>query len=222
MKIILNKINKLGLSPKKELIIFGAVNFVLIGASIALGIILKKPEIYAIGAVFAVVFSFLFITRYDSMLSKINTNNLLDFAEVFGFFRIYIKNGYNVYNALKEIKNFANNNLKEMLEKLISEIDEDKSVQPFINFARNFNEIIIEELMISIYQMIDDGEQSNYLTQFEFIFDKFSEILRDKQLKKKDSLLGTLSSAPLVGSCFLIIVITVGIIGIMGEITNGI
>ena len=222
MKKIIAKINRLGLSVKKEIIIFATVNFILIASSVALNFTAKNPLFLAFGPGFAVIFSILYVSRYDTVINKINVNNLVEFADLFSYFRIYIKNGYNVYNALKEISYFANENLKEILNKLLHEIDEDKTVQPFINFSKNFDEIIIEELMISIYQMIDEGEQSNYLTQFEFIFDKFTDALHDKELKKKDSKLGTLSSAPLIGSCYLIIVVTIGIVGLIGEITNGI
>ncbi len=214
--------NRLGLSPKKEFFIFGTVNLVLVCLAIVGKIMLKNNIFLLIGPGIAVIFSILFLTRYETAINKINSDNLLEFSDLFGFFRIYIKNGYNVYNALKEISNFANDNLRELLEQLLTEIDNDKSVQPFINFARNFDEIIVEELMISIYQMIDEGEQSNYLVQFEFIFDKFSENLTAKELKKKDSRLATLSSSALVGSCFLIVVIAIGIVGVVGDLTNGI
>ena len=222
MKKIINNIKRLGLSVKKEFVIFGIVNFILIGCSICFGIFMKMGVFFAFGPGFAVVFSILYLSRYGTLISKINSDNLIEFSELFGFFRIYVKNGYNVYNALKEISKFANKNLKELLEKLLTEIDGNKTVQPFINFSSNFDEIIVEELMISIYQMIDEGEQSNYLSQFELIFDKFSEALIQKELKKKDSKLGTLSSTPLIGSSFLIIVITIGIIGLIGDIINGI
>lgn len=219
---ILAKIDRLGLNVKKEFAIFGVTNLIIITVTVVLGILLKNLLFYGIGLGIAVVFSILYLNRYDAAINKINTSNLLEFADLFSFFRIYIKNGYNVYNAIREIEKFANENLSELLQKLIDEIDEDKSVQPFINFAHNFDDIIIEELMISIYQMIDEGEQSNYLAQFDFIFDKFSEQLSEKELRKKDSRLGTLSSTPLVGSCFLIIVITIGVVSLIGEITNGI
>lgn len=222
MKKLIAKMKRLGLSPKKEFLILGVVNLVLVLVTVLGKILAKNTVFLIIGPGFAVIFSIMFLTRYDTEINKIHTNNLLEFSDLFNFFRIYIKNGYNVYSALKEISYFANENLKELLSKLLDEIDEDKSVQPFINFARNFNEIIIEELMISIYQMIDEGEQSNYLAQFEFIFDKFSESLTTKELKKKDSRLGTLSSSALVGSCFLIVVIAIGVVGLIGDMTNGI
>ncbi|MBQ0008845.1 MAG: hypothetical protein KBS97_00985 [Firmicutes bacterium] len=222
MKKLIAKMKRLGLSPKKEFLILGVVNLVLVLVTVLGKMLAKNTVFLIIGPGFAVIFSIMFLTRYDTEINKMHTNNLLEFSDLFNFFRIYIKNGYNVYSALKEISYFANENLKELLSKLLDEIDEDKSVQPFINFAHNFNEIIIEELMISIYQMIDEGEQSNYLTQFEFIFDKFSESLTTKELKKKDSRLGTLSSSALVGSCFLIVVIAIGVVGVIGDMTNGI
>lgn len=216
------KIVLAGLNPKKELIVFLVVNATLLLAGALLLIFLKDLLYFALCLGLMFVFSIVYLTRYSKRIATRNSENLQDFATLFGYFRIYIHNGYSVYSALKELLNFANPDLEKSIRTLIAEIDEDKTVQPFINFSKQFNEIIIEELMISIYQLIDDGESSDYLMQFELIFDKFSEILYEKYLESKDSKLATLSSAPLIGSCFLIVVLTVGIISIIGELVNGI
>lgn len=216
------KIVLAGLNPKKEVIVFLVVNAALLLAGALLLIFLKDLLYFALFFGLMFVFSIVYLTRYSKWIAARNSENLQDFATLFGYFRIYIHNGYSVYSALKELLNFANPDLENSIRTLIAEIDEDKTVQPFINFSKQFNEIIIEELMISIYQLIDDGESSDYLMQFELIFDKFSEILYEKYLKSKDSKLATLSSAPLIGSCFLIVVLTVGIISIIGELVNGI
>ena len=213
---------KLGLNPKKEglILLIANLSFVVLGV---VAFIIFKQILYAlIGLGVDLVFDLLFLTRYSKQIDEKNTKNLQEFATLFGYFRIFIHNGFSVYSALKELISFANPDLKILLEKLLSEIDEDKTVQPFINFAHEFNEIIVEEMMISIYQLIDDGETSDYLMQFELIFDKFSDLLYQKYLRGKDSKLGTLGSAPLIGSCFLIIVLTIGIISVIGELINGI
>ena len=154
-------------------------------------------------------------------IEKDKDENIRNFVSIFTFFRIYINNGYNVYTALKEISNFANTYVMERLSELIHEIDEDKSVVPFVNFAHHFDELIVEEMMISIYQMIDDGSDSNYLIQFELIFDKFSELLHTRELNAKDKSLSNLASSSLVGSAYLIIMITVGVVTLIGEMLNG-
>lgn len=220
MKNFKNTLLKLHLSFNKEIIkLLGIAGvFAILGGVLA---VISKSWIYLpICIAFGIFVVFYLINTYDSKVAKLNRLNIEEFVHLFSFFRIYIKNGFNVYNALKEITIFANPNLKELLENLINEIDNDKTVKPFVEFARNFDDIIVEEMMISIYQMIDDGEQSNYLNQFEMIFDKFSDILAEKNLKRKDSSLGTLSSAPLIGSCFLIITLTLGVIGILGDMIN--
>ena len=212
----------LGLNPKREFGILAIIDFVLLLAAALLYMFLKEflyPGI-ALGTI--LIFDLLFLTRYSKQISEKNSENLRDFATIFGYFRVYIHNGFSVYSALKELVNFANDDLQKSLNTLIKEIDADKSVQPFVKFARQFNEIIIEEMMISIYQMIDDGEQSDYLIQFEMIFDKFSDLLYERYIKSKNAKLGTICSSALVGSCFLIIVLTLGIIGLIGDMINGI
>ena len=155
------------------------------------------------------------------MEKKRKQDNLIEFVSLFTFFKIYIKNGFGVYSSLKEISSFANSSLKGDIEKLLQDIDEDKTITPFINFAHNFDELIVEEMMISIYQMVDDGSDSNYLLQFELIFDKFSDLLHSGQLSSKDKSLSSLTSSALIGSAYLIIVITVGVITLLGDMING-
>ena len=222
MKKFIENILILGLNTKKELAIIICVNIILIIAA-GLTYWFLRDILFPLTIVGVDVgFNILFVGRYTKQIGNIKQQNLQDFAIIFGYFRIYIHNGYSVYSALKEITNFANHDLRKSLELLIEEIDQDKSVQPFIKFGKQFNEIIIEEMMISIYQLIDDGETSDYLLQFELIFDKFSDLLYQKNLRNKDSKLGTICSSPLVGSCFLMIILTVGIIGVIGELINGI
>lgn len=222
IKKLKEQMTELGLNPKQELTIVFCVDIFLLIISALIYFFVKEILVIAIGGGLLLIFDLIFLTRYSRQLMAKNSENLQEFATIFGYFRIFLHNGYSVYSALKEIKNFASENLKKSLEKLIDSIDRDKSVQPFVDFARQFNEIIIEEMMISIYQLIDDGETSDYLNQFELIFDKFSDLLYQKYLRTKDSRLGLLSSAPLIGSCFLIIVLTLGIITIIGDLVNGI
>ena len=222
MQKIKQNIEFLGLSFKKELRNFIIVNLTLILLSIAIYFLSRQITYSLVMIVLLILFSILYVTRYSSMVDKINAKNIEEFTNLFSYFRIYVRNGLSVYSALQEITHFANSSLSKMLKELLKEIDSDKSVQPFIKFGKNFNEIIIEEMMLSIYQMIDDGVDSDYLVQFELIFDKFSENIYQNSLKKRDSRLATLSSSSLVASCYLMIVLTIGIIGLIGELVNGI
>lgn len=212
---------KLNLSVRREIIFLVIGNVACLMFSI-FPVLFKNPILFIFVGIAIFTFNFVFFYRYKTIEEKRNKENLDDFIELFNFFRIYIRNGFSVYSALKEIKNFANHGLNEHLETLINEIDHDKTVAPFIRFARNFKDLIIEEMMISIYQIVDDGNNSNYLSQFELIFDKFSSLAHEKELKNKENKLTNTSYGPLIGSGVLIIMITVGILTIIGGMINGI
>ena len=201
--------------------------FVLIILVVATGIsvasLITKNYGILIGLLaFIIVFAYFYFSRYSSIEKRQKQDNLLEFVNLFTFFRMYIRNGFGVYTSLQEVSKFANPSLQELMKKLIEEIDKDKTISPFMDFAHNFDELVVEEIMISIYQMIDDGTNSNYLMQFELIFDKFSEILHKGQLDSKDKKLSTLTSSALFGSAYLIVMITMGVINLLGVMISGI
>ena len=211
----------LHISFNKEIVRYVIITILLLTTFIVAAILTKLIALVIVMIVVLIAFTYLYFSRYKGVERKQKEIDLLEFVNLFTFFKIYLKNGFGVYASLKEISNFANESLKEKIEKLLQEIDEDKTVTPFVNFASYFDELIVEEMMISIYQMIDDGSDSNYLIQFELIFDKFSELLHKKQLDNKDKGLSNLTASALVGSAYLIIVITIGVVTLLGDMING-
>lgn len=220
-KKLRERVNNLHISFNKEIVRFVIITVILIIGFIVATVLSKTYPLLIIMMIVLILFSYLYFSRYKTMEKKNKRDDLLEFVNLFTFFRIYLKNGYGVYSALKEIANFANSSLRENLITLINEIDNDKSITPFINFAHKFDELLIEEMMVSIYQMIDDGSSSNYLVQFELIFDKFSETLHKEQIELKDHRLANLTASSLIGSAYLIILITIGVITLIGDMLNG-
>ena len=221
MSKLKERLSKLHISFNKEIVRYVIIVVLFAVTFVVVSLITKMYWLLIALGMLIVVFSYFYFSRYKSLENKQKDADLLEFVNLFTFFKIYLKNGFGVYTSLKEMANFANSSLKEKIEKLIRDIDEDKSITPFINFARNFDELIVEEMMITIYQMIDDGADSNYLIQFELIFDKFSELLHQGKLNSKDKTLGSLTATSLIGSAYLIIMITVGVMTLLGDMLNG-
>ena len=221
MSRLKERMSNLHISFNKEIVRFVIISVVLIAGFVVAALLTKIYYLLIALGMVMLIFSYFYFSRYKSMERKQKQEDLMEFVNLFTFFRIYLKNGFGVYTSLKEIASFANQSLKEKLEKLIQDIDVDKSIAPFINFAHHFDELIVEEMMISIYQMIDDGSNSNYLIQFELIFDKFSELLHSGELNNKDKTLSNLTTTSLVGSADLIVMITIGVVTLLGEMLNG-
>ena len=214
-------IESCGLSFKKEMITIALINLLFIGGIVGVVFYLKKPIFIAFVIFFLIIVDYLYLSRYKTILISKNGDVGQEFISLLPFFRTYLKNNYSVYNALQELIAFSSEPLKERLSKLISDMDKDKSVTPFINFASDFKSNSVEQLMISIYQMIDEGNDSPYLIQFESIFSNLRDELYQSIIQKKDKSLANMTMLPLVGSGLLIVMITFGVIQVMGEMISG-
>ena len=93
-----------------------------------------------------------------------------EFISLVSYFQVFINNGINVYQSFKSLINYSSTWMSEQISELIEEIDKDKTVQPFINFANKFVSPIVANVMVSIYQMVDQGDSREQLNQFTIFF----------------------------------------------------
>ena len=148
--------------------------------------------------------------------------NLNDFINVFTYFKIYIKNGLNVYESLLGIRQYCSPWMYTQIDILINEIDMDKSIMPYINFAKKFHHNVIEEIMITIYQMIDDGTNYKYISSFTYIFDEFKKNIESNNIERAERSMRNKTTLCLVGSAIFTLAIMLGVIGMLGASLNGI
>lgn len=156
------------------------------------------------------------------MKEKIREKQIDEFIEIFSYFRIYVSNNENVYTALKNILQFASYNTKERLQTLINEIDEDKSLAPFVKFSDYYKNKTIEEVMVSLYEMICEGNELIYLNQFIRVFEEFKTQRNNDSKTKRYKVFDYLTLFSLVGSGILMIILVFGIINLLGDMNfNG-
>ena len=222
MNKLRERMDRIGLSFKKEVTICVLFNILLAVGLLVLYVLTKKIDYVIYGSFVFLIFNYFYFSRYKGIERDMNQANVIDFVSIFTYFKIYLNNGYNVYKSLEQISKFANQDVKERFVTLLKEIDEDKSLQPFVSFAKTFDNLLIEQLMISVYQMVDEGNSSSYLRQFEVLFTKLSDELYTKEFQKQDKKLGSMTAFPLIGSAILILMITVGVINVIGDMISGI
>lgn|SRR5574344_802629 len=213
---------ELKLSYAKEMTVISIIDLVIIGLGIFVYFYFKNPLylIYVIGLMLGV--NIYYFSRYSSMKRQIEMDQELEFVTVFVYFEMFIKNGFIVYKALEETSKFCSKELKEKFEKLLFEIDTDKTVTPFITFSSQFKSKLIEQVMVSVYQMVDEGNELDDLDQFTMIFSKLDEEKSKDIIEKRKRKADSLNTFPLIGSAFIIFIIFFGIISIVGDLLNGI
>ena len=124
----------------------------------------------------------------------------------------------NVYNAFKEVSKYSSPFIKTKLLVLLDEIDEDKSLKPYMNFAKNFNNKKVEEVMIAIYEMVNEGNSENYLNQFTSVFTNFKARVEKTNQEKRFSKFNLINAMSMGGMMLIMILIMLSIVNMVGEI----
>ena len=207
-----------GLSYKKELIKVILVNLIsLIGGAVAF-LFTKNIVVPIVAAIILGLMDFFLLTRYGDKKRAILKNRENELIAIISYFEVYIQNNNNVYQSFAQLIPYCSDWMKEKIETMLSEIDIDKTVQPFINFANNFQQLSSHSLMLSIYQMIDQGENSEQLLQFNVIFDELSKNRNKEMVNQQDRALSNMSTFPLIGAGLITVTLTISILTILGDL----
>ena len=209
-----------GLSYKKELLKITLINISFIIAGLLVYLLIDNLMFSIIVLIGLLVLDFFLLTRYNDMKQALLKSRENELVVIISYFEVYIQNNNNVYQSFVQLIPYCSTWMKEKIETLLSEIDIDKTVQPFINFANNFQQLSSHSLMLSIYQMVDQGENSEQLLQFNVIFDELSRTRNKELVERQEKSLSSMSTFPLIGAGLITVTLTISILSILGDLIN--
>ena len=209
-----------GLSYKKEILKIASINIFLIISSLLVYLILDNLIFMVVLLIGLFVLDFFLLTRYNDLKQTLLRKRENELVVIISYFEVYIQNSNNVYQSFMQLLPYCSAWMKDKVETLLKEIDNDKTVQPFINFAHNFQQLSSHSLMLSIYQMVDQGENSEQLLQFNIIFDELSKTHNKELIEKQEKSLASMSTFPLIGAGLITITLTISILTILGDLID--
>ena len=220
MSKLKNNIEYLGLSYKKEILKIILLNIIIIALVVGAYFLFDQPSVFAVIAVIGLFLDYFLISSYSSKKNRLLRNREDEFVAIISYFKIFISNRNNVYHSLECLKPYASEWMSNEIQNLLEDIDIDKSVKPFVKFASNFNSPTIENVMIAIYQMVDEGESENRLTQFTFTFEQFSKEHKNQLIDSKQKSLDTMNMFPLIGAGAMTMILMLSILTVIGDLSN--
>ena len=216
-----DKIIELGLNYKKENIKTIAANIILLGIAALAFYFLRLKIIFAIGIFLLIVLNFYISYMYDKKLANFRRKNEVNFVIVLNYVKTYLTVNYNVYKALEETIQYVDKYMQDQIGLLLCQIDNDKTIVPFIEFAKKFHSRIIEQVMISLYLMVDNGTEKEYITRFGPIFNQLEKENETKIVKNVEDSYNSLNLMPVIGAAIITLIIVTGILGMMGDVLSG-
>ena len=222
MKKLKNKINILNLVYKKEMTKL-ILSTILINVVIILcALYLKNLQLLFLTILTTIAIIYTFNKDYDKRIKEYNQNLENEFVTTLNYIQTYLTNGFNVYQSISEVLKICNKDLNKLLTNLLSNIDGDKTVTPFITFSKNFESPLIQQVMISLYLMVENGTDINYISRFTPLFRQLKKDNEQKIVKNINSKYDSLNLLPVIGAGIITVIIIIGIVSIIGGMLNGI
>ena len=220
MKKINGFLQSLNLNFKKELCLYLFTNLIFIGLAIAIYILTNNLFFLSIIVLLDVFCNIALIMRYSFIKDKILKSHEDEFIYFIQYLEIFLSNGYNVYSSFIAIKSFMSYWMQDRIDELTLAIDQDKTIAPYINFSKNFKTPIVSNVMMNIFQMVNQGEDVKKLEQFDLVFIRFFENHQELETIKTKKSMDNLSIFPLIGAGIITIMLIVGVVIIMEDMIN--
>ena len=214
------RVSAVGLSYVKEVSILIILIIIFLGGAFAIYYFLKELYFALIFLVAGVVVIYFYLSRYQSLEKQQEKDHVNELISLLNYFELFISNKNNVYISFKLLLPYSSTFMDEAISSLLNQIDTDKSVGPFINFASKFNSRIVDSLMLSIYQMVDTGENDNQFSEFELLFTNVRERYQDELVENKRKSLESMNVFPLFGAGLITICLSMSLIQIIGDYIN--
>lgn len=216
------RMRKAGLNPKSELAGIALIGGIGILGAAALYYFYKEIMLSFVFLGAVILFLYAMLGRYKKKAAERDELLEEEFVRLFTYFSIYAQGGLPVYSALEELTKFASPLMENRLRELLREIDNDKSLTPYVRFASSFSNLAIKEVMIAVYKMVDEGLSETYLRQYAAIFDSLAADKQAAERERHKKSLSNVSFFPLLASGLTSALITIGIMTVIGGLsTNG-
>ena len=209
-----------GLSYKKEILKIVLINVASLGGIAILYFVFDYLIYVIVAAIALMAIDYLLLSRYKDKKNLILKAREDELIAIISYFEIYLQNKNNVCQSFNLLIPFCSSWMKDKIETFLKEIDKDKTVQPFINFANNFKHLASHSLMLSIYQMVEQGESFEQLTQFNVIYDELAKNRNKELIEQKERSLANMSTFPLAGAGLITVTLTISILSLLGDLIN--
>ena len=209
-----------GLSYKKEILKIVLINIASLGGIAILYFVFDYFIYVIVAAIALMAIDYLLLSRYKDKKNLILKAREDELIAIISYFEIYLQNKNNVYQSFNLLIPFCSSWMKDKIETFLKEIDKDKTVQPFINFANNFKHLASHSLMLSIYQMVEQGESFEQLTQFNVIYDELAKNRNKELIEQTERSLANMSTFPLAGAGLITVTLTISILSLLGDLIN--
>ena len=143
------------------------------------------------------------------------------FLLIFRYFQILLQQSLTAYQALKTLLAYVEDPLHHELALFLVHMYQDKSIAPYRQFASTFDSMMVEQILLSMYQLDLQGGDGMSLFHFQYLFDQIDRQTQEEAMRQFHDKLQQSTSLVMIGTGLLAFLFLIGVIDLMVGLLYG-
>ena len=208
--------DRLKIDYKKDLII----TIVIFVCFIVIGIVLSFIYSMIIGIIIWVigfVYIFLHYSNLKSSVKQLTNSKEIAFNGFYRYVITLLKNNHILYSALQASLEYVDEVLIDDVNRLILEMENDTTMEPFLNFATLFDDETIKQMIILLYKTQDVGIIDDVLDSINTCIMNLQDTSIKNYIYKEEKKIEKYYMFPIILSAVVMIMVSFYVFSLIGE-----
>lgn len=207
---------KLKISFSKDLLVTGIIMLTII----AVGMFIAFQKLMIVGIMFSAYSLIYLAMHFISIKSKYK--QLVNAKEIaFNAFYRYVitllKNNNILFSALQTSLEYIDDVLIDDVNELILDIENDTSLEPFLNFMKNFEDESIKQMIIMLYKIQEIGVVDEVLDSINDSIIKLQDTSINNYIIKEEKKIEKYYFIPIILSALVMLLISFYVFTLLGD-----
>ena len=207
---------KLKISFSKDLLVTGIIMLTIIGV----GVFIAFQKLMIVGIMFSAYSLIYLVMHFLSIKSKYK--QLVNAKEIaFNAFYRYVitllKNNNILFSALQTSLEYIDDVLIDDVNELIIDIENDTSLEPFLNFMKNFEDESIKQMIIMLYKIQEIGVVDEVLDSINDSIIKLQDTSINNYIIKEEKKIEKYYFIPIILSALVMLLISFYVFTLLGD-----
>ena len=187
---------------------------------LVIGIVLMFVYSYIIGVVvcaFGFIYFYMHISALRSMAKQLTNSKEIAFNGFYRYVITLLKNNHILYSALQASLEYVDEVLIDDVNSLISDMESDPSLEPFMKFSTNFDDDTIKQMIILLYKTQEVGIINDVLDSINECMVHLQDTSIKNYIGKEEKKIERYYMMPIILSAAVMIIISFYVFSLIGQ-----
>lgn len=207
---------RLKIDFKKDLII----TIVVFSFILAVGVVLSFVYSLIIGIIIWVmgfIYVFLHYSNLKSLVKQLTNSKEIAFNGFYRYVVTLLKNNHILYSALQASLEYVDEVLVDDVNQLINDMENDTTMEPFLNFSMSFDDENIKQMIILLYKTQDSGIIDDVLDSINDCIVNLQDTSIKNYIYKEEKKIEKYYMFPIILSAVVMIMVSFYVFSLIGE-----